>query len=142
MSFFKFDFSSMPNIKVIFTGKITENNLNGFFKEWLRVNTFKTYHNLIFDTTNLDIPSIKVAIKIGQFIKNLRDEKPQYLQRSIIILNENIIIRNLTKIVFKITKPAAPVFIYWKKKTETNVNLDTILDIFNTNVFKFQFIKP
>jgi hypothetical protein len=142
MSFFKFDFSCMPNIKVIFTGKITENNLNGFFKEWLRVNTFKTYHNLIFDTTNLDIPSIKVAIRIGKFIKNLKDEDPQYLQRSIIIMNENVIIRNLTKIVFKITKPVAPVFIYWKKKTETNVNLDTILDIFNTNVFKFQFIKP
>ena len=78
MSFFKFDFSSMPNIKVVFTGKITENNLNGFFKEWLRVNTFKTYHNLIFDTTNLNIPSIKVAIRIGQFIKNLKDEIPLF----------------------------------------------------------------
>ena len=101
MSFFQFDFSGMPNIKVVFTGKITTVNLNNFFREWLRVNTFKAYHSLIFDTTHLDIPSIKVAIKIGQFIKNLRDEKPQYLQRSIIIMNENIIIRNLTLLLVR-----------------------------------------
>ena len=44
--------------------------------------------------------------------------------------------------VFKITPPAAPLYLYWKKENEINVNCDTIQEIFETQNDKFQEILP
>ena len=142
MIFFNFDFTSLPIIKVNLKGKITLKNIDGFLNKWLEIYDLHTKHTLIFDITKTHSQNLQCAIKLAKFIKKIKMEKQQLLQRSIIILNENNLLRYLFKIIFTITKPISPVFFYWKKTDETNVNTDTILDIFHTNILKFQYISP
>tara|TARA_B110001450_G_C17504741_1_gene433875 strand:- start:1 stop:429 length:429 start_codon:yes stop_codon:yes gene_type:complete len=142
MIFYHFDLTSLPIIKINLKGEITSKNIDDFLTKWLEIYDLHTKHTLIFDITKTHSQNVQCAIKLAKFIKKVKMEKPQLLQRSIIILNENTLLRYLFKIIFTITKPIAPVFFYWKKKHEKNINTDTILDIFHTNILKFQYIRP
>jgi len=142
MSFFYIDFSSLPIIKIKLEGKITCEKMDEFLNKWLEIYELDRRHTLIFDMTKTHSPTIKSAVKLAKFIKKVKMEKPQLLDRSIIIINENTLLRYLFKVIFTITKPIAPVFFYWKKSSETNVNVDTILNIFHKNIMSFQFIRP
>tara|TARA_B100000795_G_scaffold123511_1_gene92057 strand:+ start:2018 stop:2443 length:426 start_codon:yes stop_codon:yes gene_type:complete len=141
MNFCNFDLSKLPLIKVTLNGEITSKKMDVFFKKWLEIYILKTDHSIIFDITNAYSPNVKCAIKLAKFIKKIK-EKPPFLQRCIVIINENGILRNLFKMVFTITRPAAPMFVYWKKTNEQYINNDTIMDVFHTNILKFQYIRP
>jgi hypothetical protein len=142
MTFYTIDFSCMPIIKIRLEGKITCEKLSEFLNKWEDIYNLQKKHTIIFDITNIQSPSIQCAIQLAKFIKKIKKEQEPLLQRSIIILNENTFLRYLFRIIFSITKPASPLFVYWKKTTETNINNDTILDVFHTNVLKFQYISP
>ena len=87
-------------------------------------------------------PSISNSFQLARFIQKIKSKNPQYLKKSILILNNNYILRKIMGTVFKITPPAAPLYLYWKKENEINVNCDTIQEIFETQNDKFQEILP
>jgi len=142
MTFYKFDFSCIPIIKINLEGKITSEKLGSFLNRWEEIYKLKKEHTLIFDITKTHSPTIPCAFQLAKFIKKIKKEQQPLLQRSFIILNENTILRYLFRMIFTITKPIAPVFVYWKKQTETDINTDTILNVFHTNALKFQYIRP
>ena len=97
---------------------------------------------LIVDICEISNPSIKDSYKLVKFIKEIKKKNPQYLKKSILILNDSYILKKLMGFAFKITSPAAPLYLYWKKMNEMNVNNNTIQEIFETQNDKFQQILP
>jgi hypothetical protein len=142
MVFYTINKKSFPIIKIVFSGKVNDNELDDFLNEWLGFYDLKKKFYLFFDITNIENPSIKSAYKLVKFIQKIKMKNPQYLKKSIIILNEGFLLKNLIHIIFKITKPAAPLYLYWKHEYEINITNDTIQEVFESNNDKFQVILP
>ena len=140
MVFYKFNYDSFPNIKIIFEGNVNNEELDQLFEEWLDIYSYKKNFNIIFDITNIKAPTVKFAYKMASFIKVLRKQTPQYFKNSFIIAPHSKILKCLLNLTFSISKPVSHVYVYWKKKDE-NVNVDNILNIYKTNLFKFNYIS-
>ena len=76
--------------------KIENNNdFNTFLNKWRELYEKKKNFIFIFDTSNVGFIPIKYSIQMSLFIKKLKKEKHQYLQKSIIYVNNNIVKRML-----------------------------------------------
>lgn len=140
MVFFVFDYNSFPNVKIIFNGKVNNEDLNKLFEQWLSIYEKKQNFNIIFDITNVKSPTTYFAYKMANFINILRKQTPQYFKNSYVIAPNSKILKLLLNITFSISKPVSNVYIYWKEKDE-NVNVNNIMNIYRTNLFKFNFIS-
>lgn len=108
--FVKFNYDNFPNVHVTF-GKLNSNeDFNILTNEWLRLYEQKIPFTFIFDSSNLEVYNIKYSFKMSAFIKRLKRQPVQYLQRSIIIVN-NSFIQSLLDLIFFIQSPVAPVYI-------------------------------
>ena len=124
--FATFDKSSFPIVKVIFDeGPNSDEEFNEFTNEWLELYNQKRYFTFLFDTVNMKNPAYKYTIKMSQFIKRLKREQIQYLEKSIILINNNKI-KYLLDAIFAIQKPVAPVYIY-NNKDQEDIIIDNIL---------------
>ena len=142
MDFYSINEDDFPIIKITLRGDITDKALNKFFNVWLAFYEKKKKFYLLFDICEVNNPSIKNSYQLARFIQTIKKKNPQYLKKSILILNNSYILRQIMGLVFKITPPAAPLYLYWKKENEINVNCDTIREIFETQNNKFQKILP
>ena len=138
--FYTIDDTLFPIIKIKLAGDITTEYLNDFFDIWLSFYKKEQYFYLLFDICDVNNPSIKNAFQLATFIKKIKQKNPQYLKKSILILNNNYILQKIISLIFKITPPAAPLFLYWKHEYEINVNNDTIQELFETKNDDFQEI--
>ena len=108
--FVKFNYDNFPNVHVTF-GKLNSNeDFNILTNEWLRLYEQKIPFTFIFDSSNLEVYNIKYSFKMSAFIYRLKKEPIQYLQKSIIIVN-NSFIQSLLDLIFFIQSPVAPVYI-------------------------------
>ena len=124
--FVKFNYDNFPNVHVTF-GKLNSNeDFNILTNEWLKLYEQKIPFTFIFDSSNLEVYNIKYSLKMSAFIYRLKKEPIQYLQKSIIIVN-NSFIQSLLDLIFFIQSPVAPVYII---KDPNNVQkiLDDYLD--------------
>jgi hypothetical protein len=124
--FVKFNYDNFPNVHVTF-GKLNSNEeFNILTNEWLKLYEQKMPFTFIFDSSNLEVYNIKYSLKMSAFIYRLKKEPIQYLQKSIIIVN-NSFIQSLLDLIFFIQSPVAPVYII---KDSNNVQkiLDDYLD--------------
>ncbi len=140
MVFYTFDYDAFPNIKIIFDGKVNNEELDQLFKEWLDIYKCKKNFNIIFDITKVVSPTVMFAYKMANFIKVLRKQKPQYFKKSFIIAPQSKLLKCLLNLTFSISKPVSCVYIYWKRKNE-NITVDDILNVYNKNMFKFNYIS-
>ena len=124
--FVKFNYDNFPNVYVTF-GKLNSNEeFNILTNEWLRLYEQKIPFTFIFDSSNLEVYNIKYSFKMSAFIYRLKKEPIQYLQKSIIIVN-NSFIQSLLDLIFFIQSPVAPVYIikdinYVQKILDNNLN--------------------
>lgn len=108
--FVKFNYDNFPNVYVTF-GKLNSNEeFNILTNEWLKLYEQKIPFTFIFDSSNLEVYNIKYSFKITEFIYKLKKEPIQYLEKSIIIVN-NSFIQSLLDLIFFIQSPVAPVYI-------------------------------
>ncbi|MAU37720.1 MAG: hypothetical protein CMD14_10205 [Flavobacteriales bacterium] len=119
-----YETNSIVNVKL---NKNIENNedFNTFLNKWRELYQNKKDFIFIFDTSNVGFIPIKYSIQMSLFIKKLRKEKHQYLQKSIIYVNNNIVKRMLD-FIFMLQPPVAEVYIIDNK--------DYIELILNNNV--------
>lgn len=104
-----YDTKSIVHVKL--NKKIENNNdFNTFLNKWRELYEKKKNFIFIFDTSNVGFIPIKYSIQMSLFIKNLKKEKYQYLQKSIIYVNNNIVKRMLD-FIFMLQPPVAPVYI-------------------------------
>tara|TARA_B000000441_G_C21711915_1_gene333075 strand:+ start:41 stop:490 length:450 start_codon:yes stop_codon:yes gene_type:complete len=104
-----YDTKSIVHVKL--NKKIENNNdFNTFLNKWRELYEKKKNFIFIFDTSNVGFIPIKYSIQMSLFIKKLKKEKYQYLQKSIIYVNNNIVKRMLD-FIFMLQPPVAPVYI-------------------------------
>ena len=130
--FADFDYSlynSHSIIKVMFYNEINEIYFNNFIEEWQRLYKLKKNFIFIFNTKNVGLMPLSYSIQMSQFISKLKKEPKQYLQKSIIIVNNNIV-KYMLNIIFTFQSPVAPVYIV-ELNHHTNNNITKIL---NNNV--------
>ena len=115
--FFKINFFSFPLVIIEFNKEeIKEKDFDFFLKSWENIYSYQKDFILIFDTVNMSIPSIKYCFKMSFFIKKIRNFPTQYLKKSIIITNNDIICKMLN-FIFYLQPPVADVYI-----TKNNLN--------------------
>tara|TARA_B100000925_G_C21671660_1_gene330101 strand:+ start:101 stop:538 length:438 start_codon:yes stop_codon:yes gene_type:complete len=124
---FNYDNYEKKNIvKVVFdTNIIDDNDFDNFLNSWIQLYNLKKDFTFIFDTTNVGYVPIKYSFKMSAFIKNLKRNDYQYLQKSIILVKSNFV-KNMLDIIFYIQPPVAPVYL--------TQNKEDIQDILNGNI--------
>lgn len=141
-----YDYSNFPIVHVNFDKKINnEKDFTDFLQNWIKLYERKQQFTFIFDTRNVGFINISYCFKMKSFLGKIKKLPIQYLQKSIIILNNNYI-KQLLNIVFKLQKPIATVYIYnsWDKKTKANKifeNKKLIENIENNKLDDFLIIK-
>ena len=131
--FVKFNYDNFPNVHVTFGKLNSTEEFNILTNEWLKLYEQKIPFTFIFDSSNLEVYNIKYSLKMSAFIYRLKKEPIQYLQKSIIIVN-NSFIQSLLDLIFFIQSPVAPVYII----RDPN-NVQKILDN-NLNDIDYKYI--
>lgn len=142
----KYDFSQEPIVKVEFEKNISgDDDLNEFLKEWIGLYEQKKDFFFILDTRNVGLIKMKYVNKMVKFIKKMKQFEYQYLQKSIIIVN-NTMIRYLLNIIFNLTKPLATVHIVSDKTILDDFNnienLEQYQTVVENNINKISTISP
>ena len=127
--FADFDYSlynSHSIIKVMLYNKINKLYFNNFIEEWENLYKLKKKFIFIFNTKNVGLMPLSYSIQMSQFISKLKKEPKQYLQKSIIIVNSNIV-KYMLNVIFTFQSPVAPVYIV-ELNNHTNNNINKILN--------------
>ena len=131
--FAEYNYDNFPIVFVTFSENInSETEFDQFLNEWLIL-----YHNrrdflFVFDTRNMKNISIKYAIKMTLFIKNLRKQPYHYLQKSLILVNDKYI-KRLLDFVFTLQSPVAPVYLWHINRIENeDYDKEYLIDTLNT----------
>ena len=110
--FANYNYDNFPIVFVTFSETInSETEFDQFLNEWLILYHNRRDFSYIFDTRNMKNISIKYAIKMTLFIKNLRKQPYHYLQKSLILVNDKHI-KRLLDFVFTLQSPVAPVYLW------------------------------
>ena len=124
--FAQFDNSKFPLVQVNLAKTIESNvDFQNFLDEWMKYYNEKKDFTFIFDTTEVGFPPIKYCFKMSSFIKKLRREEKQYLQKSIIIVKSKTVMR-LLNLIFFLQAPVAPVEMTEDEKEKVLANPETI----------------
>tara|TARA_Y100000389_G_scaffold62068_1_gene58123 strand:- start:1960 stop:2343 length:384 start_codon:yes stop_codon:yes gene_type:complete len=125
--FAKYDYNNFPLVKIDLSGTIKNNDdfLN-FTNQWLKLYNKKENFEFIFNTYYSGLINPKYCILMALFIKKIKQQKIQYLQKSKIFVYNKYIFQ-LLKIIFYIEKPVAPVEIIFYNE----LNNSKITEIIN-----------
>ena len=98
-----------------------------FLVQWLELYNNKRPFIFIFDTSNVGYIPLKYSLRMSIFIKDLKKQEYQYLQKSIILVNSNMV-KYMLDFTFMIQPPVAPVYITNDDKDINNIinNIDTM----------------
>lgn len=130
--FAEYNHDHFPIVFVNFSESIeSENDFDQFLNEWLLL-----YHNgkdfsFIFDTRTMKNINIKYAIKMTLFIKSLRKQPYHYLQKSLILVNDQRILR-LLDLVFTLQSPVAPVYLWLSENINKVIDKEYLITTLNT----------
>lgn len=124
--FASFDYSSYDSdsiVKVTFAKNVAnDNDFNAFLLEWKQLYSYKKNFTFVFDTKQVGFIHIKYSIQMTRFIKQLKKQPYQYLQKSIILVQNNIVKRMLD-FIFTIQPPVAVVYL-----TSNEQHIDMLLN--------------
>lgn len=110
--FAEFDRNRFPLVKVTLNNTPeSKEDFQSFLDQWNELYENQRDFYFLFDTRNVGLPHIKYSIRMAQFIKELRNRPHQYLQQSIILINNNKI-KWMLDFIFTLQPPVAPVYIY------------------------------
>ena len=130
--FAEFNYDNFPIVFVTFSENInSENEFDQFLNEWLILYHNRRDFSYIFDTRNMKNISIKYAIKMTLFIKNLRKEPYHYLQKSLILVNDKSI-KRLLDFVFTLQSPVAPVYLWHIENINEEYGKEYLINTLNT----------
>tara|TARA_B100000035_G_C20949956_1_gene531523 strand:- start:236 stop:676 length:441 start_codon:yes stop_codon:yes gene_type:complete len=134
---FSIDSNNFPIIIVKLIGNLEpEEDFDNFLNYWLQLYEQERDFTFYFDTTEVTTPPLKYCIKMSKFIKELRQNEIQYLQKSIILINENKI-KWMLDFIFWIQPPVATVYIYHTDNGLTeniSENIETIMNHSETDI--------
>ena len=134
--FAEFNINNFPIVIVTFSESIhSEEEFNQFLIDWLTLYNNKDDFSYIFDTRNMKNIPFKYAIKMTLFIKSLRKQPYHYLQKSLILVNDNTI-KRLLDFVFTLQSPVAPVYLWLTEEDNKNILIETINQVTRVNLYE------
>ena len=101
---------NFPYIYVKINNINNDVDYNKFENLWLDLYKEKKNFIFIININNVENVNMIYAYKMVNLIQTLKKKEIQYLNYSILIVN-GYIIRNILNIVFKLTRPVAPIYI-------------------------------
>lgn len=111
--FAQYDYSQFPIVNVYFSSTVENvQDFNNFTDEWYNLYRRGDPFKFIFHTEGVKNVPIKYSFMMSKFIKNLKKEKIQYLQMSIIFVSTKLV-KSLLGIIFFFQSPVAPVYIVY-----------------------------
>lgn len=139
--FVKFNLDLFPIIIVKFNGIIAnDNDFDFFLDNWLQIYNQQRRFIFVFDTSGLEIPSIKYCLKMSIFISKLRKLPIQYLQKSLIIIN-HYYIKYMIDLMFSLQPPVAIVYITQESLIEITEKIRNQNNIFNYHFEDIEVLK-
>jgi|TARA_Y100000816_G_scaffold16274_1_gene10698 hypothetical protein len=124
--FANYNYNDFPIVKVDLSGNIENNeDFLNFTNQWLQLYNKKQEFEFIFDTYNCGLINPKYCLYTALFIKKIKQEKIQYLKKSIIYVYNKYIF-HLLKIIFYIEKPVAPIDIIFNDLLNNSTTIQTI----------------
>ena len=141
MTFYHFDYSNFPEVKVLFIKNITKKYVKTFFDECLNIYNYKKPFYMIYDTSALYTAPPTFIYKLVRFIKKIKKMEEQYLTKSILIACDTIFARCLLNTTMALTSPTADIYIYWKKENENTININNINMLLQRAPALFQCVK-
>ena len=131
--FIEYNKQYYPFIIIKFNGSIkNDKEFYEFTNYWLELNDQNKNFVFIFDTFNIGLINIKYCFLMALFIKKLKKQKNNYLQFSLILIN-NKFIKSLFDLIFLIEKPIANVYIS-NNSINDIINLNEKIFIKNKNI--------
>ena len=121
-------YESESIVKVTLSSPINNDmDFDIFLFKWLELYNNKRPFIFIFDTSNVGYIPLKYSLRMSAFIKKLKKQECQYLQKSIILVNSNIV-KYMLDFIFMIQPPVAPVYITNNDKEINSIinNIDSI----------------
>tara|TARA_B100000963_G_scaffold143019_1_gene124514 strand:+ start:1732 stop:2115 length:384 start_codon:yes stop_codon:yes gene_type:complete len=124
--FANYNYNDFPIVKVDLSGNIENNeDFLNFTNQWLQLYNKKQEFEFIFDTYKCGLINPKYCLYTALFIKKIKQEKIQYLKKSIIYVYNKYIF-HLLKIIFYIEKPVAPIDIIFNDLLNNSTTIQTI----------------
>ena len=106
-----YDTSEFPHVKVKMTGVIeNQEDFEKFLQGWRDLYSKNERFTLEFDTSDVGKVSMRYAIQMRSFVRELKTCFPRLLERSTISVNSKWV-RFLLKIIFFFERPVADVHI-------------------------------
>jgi|TARA_B100000530_G_C15906163_1_gene467437 hypothetical protein len=109
-----YDYSNYENNAIVYVtlNPVIENDqdFDTFLYKWMELYYKKKEFIFIFDTCNVGFIPLKYSLRMTIFIKKLKKQPHQYLQKSIILINNNVV-KHMLDFIFMLQPPVAPVFI-------------------------------
>ena len=118
--FAEYDRTHFPLVKVNISGIPSNNEFDMFLEEWLNLYEEERDFMFLFDIRDLGDVPIKYCVKMSMFIYRLRKRPYQYLQKSMILLNNNNV-KRLLDFIFILQPPVAPVYLYYTEVSSDNL---------------------
>ena len=138
--FAKYNTESHPKIEVTFGKTIQDDeDYKEFVRGWLSMYHKEKPFYFLMDTSNTGLVPVKYCFEMGRFIDYLKKNKKPYLKYSIILVKNQFVL-TLLKLIFKISKPVAPVYIV--KNYDDFIKLDNQLKS-NKNIdhINYSYVK-
>ena len=125
-----YDYSQFPIVNVtINNNPVNDIIFEKFKNDWLECFKYDKPWIFIFNTLNVGTVPVKYILKIATFVKKIKNNPQNKLERSIIITtNKNVNL--LLRMVFNITAPSAPLHILQNNEPEY---IDSILHKLQNN---------
>ena len=141
--FADYNVDNFPLVYVTFSEKIdSEDDFDKFLDDWLKLYIDNVDFYFIFDTRLTRDINIKYCIKMALFIKKLKKVEYHYLQKSLILVNTNLI-KNLLDFIFVMQSPVAPVYIWETDESNNEVIRQKCSEITPMNMGEnIVFIEP
>ena len=139
--FASFNLDLFPIVIVTLKGIIAnDDDFDSFLTSWLQINNQQKNFIFIFDTSELEIPSVKYCLKMSIFISKLRKLPHQYLQKSLIIIN-HYYIKYMIDLMFSLQPPVALVYLTQESLVDSMKKITAQKDIFNYNFEDIEVLK-
>lgn len=124
-----YNYTNFPVVYVSFHGNLNnKEKFNDFINNWKRLYQERKPFSFVFDTKHCGYVNIKYCFRMSAFIKELKREQKQYLQKSIIIYYRGWI-KHLLQLTFSIQSPVAPVYL-----VNGNDNKEETIRLLNNNI--------
>ena len=140
--FATYNLEKWPLVYINMVGDIkTYIDYKQFTSTWMGLYNKLEPFTMLFDATKFGDVSMFYALKMAMFIKKIKRKRPQYLQKSIIML-ESKWLKHLVGLMFFMESPAAPVYVYYKDEFGEKSMDDLLSNIESNKMDEFHIYKP